>query len=186
LSRRPQSGAQARRRGGDPGAGQRKEDGRRDAERRETDRRETDAEQADRNFNELLQELRVSQMGVQILFAFLLTLAFQGSFSDVTPGQLVVYVVTLLLCAGSTALLIAPVALHRRLFRQGKKRQVVEVAARFAQGGLFLLFLAICGAILFILDFILSRGLAVGLSVGVTVVFFVLWYVVPWRFSKLR
>ncbi len=153
---------------------------------RQTDRSETAAEQADRNFNELLQELRVSQMGVQILFAFLLTLAFQGRFSDVSPGQLVVYVVTLLLCAGATAALIAPVALHRAMFRQGRKREVVEIAAKLAQGGLFLLFLAICGAILFILDFLLTRPLAIGLSVGVTAVFVVLWYVFPWGLARAR
>jgi hypothetical protein len=150
----------------------------------DTERQETPAERADRNFNELLQELRVSQTGVQILFAFLLTLAFQSSFAKVTTPQLAVYVTTLLLCACATALLIAPVALHRRLFRQGKKRQVVETASRLAQGGLLMLFLAICGAILFILDFVLARTLAVVLAVGVTVVFLALWYVLPWRLSR--
>jgi hypothetical protein len=154
--------------------------------RRDTERQETPAEQADRNFNELLQELRVSQMGVQILFAFLLTLAFQSPFASVTPAQLTVYVATLLLCACATALLIAPVALHRKLFRQGRKREVVEAAAKLAQAGLFMLFLAICGAILFILDFVLSRPLAVVLAVGVTLVFLLLWYVLPWRVSRER
>jgi Ca2+/Na+ antiporter len=150
----------------------------------QSERQETEAEQADRNFNELLQELRVSQTGVQILFAFLLTLAFQSSFAKVTTPQLAVYVTTLLLCACATALLIGPVALHRRLFRQGKKRQVVETASKLARGGLLMLFLAICGAILFILDFILSRPLAVGLALGVTVVFVLLWYVLPSRLSR--
>jgi hypothetical protein len=152
----------------------------------EARRHETEAEQADRNFNELLQELRVSQMGVQILFAFLLTLAFQGAFKQVTTAQLAVYVATLMLCAGATAMLIAPVALHRAMFRQGRKREVVERAAKLAQGGLFLLFLAICGAILFILDFVLARGLAMILSAVVAVVFLVLWYVVPWSLSRAR
>ena len=150
----------------------------------DADREETPAEQADRNFNELLQELRVSQMGVQILFAFLRTLAFQGRFTDVTPGQLTVYVVTLLLCAASTALLVAPVPLHRAMFRQGRKREVVEIAAKFARGGLLMLFLAISGAILFILDFVLDRALAIGLAAGVTMVFLALWYGVPWAMSR--
>ena len=147
-------------------------------------RHETDAERADRNFSELLQELRVSQMGVQILFAFLLTLAFQGRFAEVTPTQRAVYVATLLLCAASTALLIAPVAFHRAMFQQGRKGEIVSIAAKLAQGGLLMLFLAICGAVLFILDFVLSRGLAVGLSVGVALVFLLLWYVLPWRVSR--
>jgi Family of unknown function (DUF6328) len=148
-----------------------------------TGRTETPEEQADRNFNDLLQELRVGQTGVQILFAFLLTLAFQSSFAKVTTPQLAVYVTTLLLCACATAFLIAPVALHRRLFRQGKKRQVVETASKLAQGGLVFLFLAVCGAIFFILDFILDLVLAAVLAGGVTVVFLVLWYVIPWRLS---
>jgi hypothetical protein len=152
----------------------------------EAPRHETQAEQADRNFNELLQELRVSQMGVQILFAFLLTLAFQGAFQQVTTVQLIVYVTTLMLAAGATAMLIAPVALHRAMFRQGRKREVVERAAKLAQAGLFLLFLAICGAILFILDFVLARELALLLSAVVAVVFLVLWYVVPWSLSRGR
>ena len=150
----------------------------------DTERQETPAERADRNFNELLQELRVSQTGVQILFAFLLTLAFQSSFAKVTTPQLAVYVTTLLLCACATALLIAPVALHRKLFRQGRKKQVVDTASKLAQGGLLMLFLAICGAILFILDFILSRTMAAVLAAGVTVVFLMLWYVIPWRLSR--
>jgi len=147
-------------------------------------RNETEAEQADRNFNELLQELRVSQMGVQILFAFLLTLAFQERFTEVTDTQLTIYVVTLLLCAVATALLIAPVALHRALFRKGRKRQVVESASKLAKGGLLMLFLAICGAIMFILDFLLSRGLALVLAAVVAVVFLALWYVVPFRAAR--
>jgi hypothetical protein len=156
---------------------------RRDGDRQ---RKETSAEQADRNFNELLQELRVSQMGVQILFAFLLTLAFQSRFTQIDRLQLSIYVVTLLLSACATALLIAPVALHRAMFRQGRKREVVEIAAKLAQGGLLMLFLAICGAILFIFDVVLSRGPAVGLTAGVTVVFLVLWYAFPWGLSHAR
>jgi hypothetical protein len=152
--------------------------------RGDQERQETEAEQADRNFNELLQELRVSQTGVQILFAFLLTLAFQSSFARVTTPQLTVYVTTLLLCACATAFLIAPVALHRKLFRQGRKRQVVETASMLARGGLAFLFLAVCGAILFILDFILARALAAVLAAGVTAVFLGLWSVIPWHLSR--
>jgi cobalamin synthase len=147
-------------------------------------RRETEAEQADRNFNELLQELRVSQMGVQILFAFLLTLAFQSRFTQIDTLQRWTYVITLLLCAGATALLIAPVSLHRRMFRRGRKREVVENAAKLAKGGLLLLFLAVVGAILFIFDVVLARGLAIALTVVVGAVFVVFWYLLPWRLLR--
>ena len=149
-------------------------------------RRESEAEQADRNFNELLQELRVTQTGVQILFAFLLTLAFQSRFVEIDQLQRSIYVVTLLLCAGATALLIAPVALHRAMFRKGRKREVVESAAKLARGGLLLLFLAIVSALLFIFDVVLSRGVAIALASGVAVVFLVFWYALPWRMARRR
>lgn len=149
-------------------------------------RRESAAERADRNFNELLQELRVAQTGVQILFAFLLTLAFQNRFVDISDVQRGVYVTALLLCAVATSLLIAPVALHRRLFRQGRKPEVVDSAARLAQAGLLALFLAVCTAILFVLDVVLARAAALSLTVLVGLDFLVLWYLLPWRLSRAR
>jgi len=74
-------------------------------------RGETPMQRADRAYGEILQEVRVAQTGVQILFAFLLALAFQARFGTITSFQRGAYVVTLMLCAGSTALLIAPAAL---------------------------------------------------------------------------
>ncbi len=83
-------------------------------------RNETPLERADRNYNELLQELRVAQTGVQILFAFLLTIPFQQRFGEmVNAGLRQEYLATLLVTAMATALLIAPVTMHRILFRQG-------------------------------------------------------------------
>ncbi|MGH3366661.1 MAG: DUF6328 family protein [Nocardioidaceae bacterium] len=143
-------------------------------------RQETPAEQDDRNFSELLQELRVSQMGVQILFAFLLTLAFQSRFTTVDTFQLTLYVVTLLCCAASTALLVAPVAFHRAMFRQGRKRELVDIAGRLARAGLFMMFLALSGAMVFILDFVLGRVLGFVLGGVVVAGFSLLWYATPW------
>lgn len=97
-----------------------------------TARNETPLQRADRNFVELLQELRVTQTGVRILFAFLLSLAFTSRFGDLDPVQRVTYVVTLLLSVLAAALFTAPAALHRSLFQQGAKPRIVQVSSRLA------------------------------------------------------
>src|ERR1043165_10232106 len=79
---------------------------------------ETEKQRWDRNFGDLLQELRVAQTGVQILFAFLLTLPFSSGFPKTTAFQRDIYLVALLAAAAATAMIIAPVAFHRALFRQ--------------------------------------------------------------------
>jgi Family of unknown function (DUF6328) len=145
----------------------------------DTGRTETESERLDRNYNELLQELRVAQAGVQILFAFLLTLAFTQRFVETTSFQRGTYVVTLLLAAGAAALLIAPVAFHRIVFRRRQKDDLVEAANRQALGGLVLLLLAINGAVLLILDVVLGAPEAFLLG-GLTFLWFVvLWFALP-------
>ncbi|MDY6999819.1 MAG: DUF6328 family protein, partial [Actinomycetota bacterium] len=85
-------------------------------------RRETEMERLDRNWNSLLQELRVVQTGVQVLTGFLLTLPFQGRFDILDGGMQNVYLVTVCTAVLSTALLVAPVAMHRLLFRRHRLR----------------------------------------------------------------
>ena len=132
----------------------------------------------------MFQELRVAQTGVQILFAFLLTIAFQQRFADVTSFQRTVYVTTLLLLSGATALLIAPVSFHRIVFRQRRKRALVEATHVFAVGGLVLLLLAVCGAVLLILDVVLDTRLALIGTRAVAVWFIVFWYAIPLRVRR--
>src|SRR5918992_632050 len=121
---------------------------------------ETEKERWERNFADLLQELRVAQTGVQILFAFLLTLPFSVGFEKVTQFQKDVYVVTLLASAGAAAALIAPVAYHRVLFQQGRKPELVRSAHRMASIGLAFMLVAMVSAVLLITDFILERWVA--------------------------
>ena len=142
-------------------------------------RHETKAEGADRRYNELLQELRVAQTGVQFLFAFLLALAFAPRFTEVTEFQKWLYVVTLLATAAASALLIGPVPFHRILFRRGLKPQLVAGADLMARGGLAVLLVAINGAVLLILDVVLGGTVAVVLTAVSVGWFLVLWYVVP-------
>jgi hypothetical protein len=140
---------------------------------------ETEKERYERNFADLLQELRVAQTGVQILFAFLLTLPFSAGFDKVNEFQRDVYVVSLLASAGAAAMIIAPVAYHRVLFQRGRKAELVRSAHRMASGGLAFMLVAMVSAVLLITDFILDRWIAWLLS-GLTAVWFVLlWLVLP-------
>lgn len=130
-------------------------------------RNETAEEQADRKFDDLLQELRVSQTGVQFLFAFLLILAFQTRFESIDTFAQTVYVVTIACCAVATILLIAPVAVHRALSGLHRKDQVVTVSARYARGGLAFLGLSMVGALVLALDATISRIGAIVIAVVV-------------------
>jgi hypothetical protein len=132
-------------------------------------RHETDTERLDRNFNELLQELRVSQTGVQILFAFLLTLPFTQRFREVSEFQKDVYFVTLLFAACASILFIGPVSWHRVLFRRQEKGEVVFAAN----------WMAIVGVILFVSDFLFSATAAVVASGCIGAMIVVLWYALP-------
>jgi O-antigen/teichoic acid export membrane protein len=142
-------------------------------------RDETDLERWDRNFIELLQELRVAQTGVQILFAFLLTLPFTNRFGRISDLDKAVYVITLVAAATATALLIAPVSDHRQVFRQGRKPELVRTASTLAQAGLGALLVAIIGAVFLVLDVVAGLGWATGLAVVITLLYLALWYMLP-------
>jgi O-antigen/teichoic acid export membrane protein len=147
-------------------------------------RDETSLERWDRNFNELLQELRVAQTGVQILFAFLLTLPFTSRFGEVSRLDKVVYILTLIAAASATAFLIAPVSGHRQVFRTGRKPGLVRFASRLAKVGLVCLLVAVIGAVFLVLDFVAGLGWAVGISLVITMLYLALWYVLPHRIRE--
>ncbi|HZI96366.1 MAG TPA: DUF6328 family protein [Actinomycetales bacterium] len=142
-------------------------------------RPETEAERLDRNFNELLQELRVAQAGTQILFAFLLTVAFTPYIQGAAAFEHRLLAATLVLAALATVLLIAPVPLHRMMFRQQMKGTIVEVSARLASAGLVLLLLAMLGGCLLALDALLDRTTAYLVTAGVAVWFAAFWLLLP-------
>src|SRR5690242_10371873 len=101
-----------------------------------TARNETPLERADRNFGELLQELRVTQTGVQILFAFLLTLAFSPRFPSPDTAHRPTSVPPLRLARAAPRLFPAPAALPRSLFQRGAKPRIVQVSSRLAAIGM--------------------------------------------------
>jgi hypothetical protein len=142
-------------------------------------RDETEKERLDRNMTELVGELRVALPGVQVLFAFLLTVPFNQRFGEVTDFQKTVYLVTLLSTAVSTALLLAPSALHRIEFRQDDKRHIVWMANRYAIAGFAVLLVAISGAVLLVTDFLYSRTTSTVATAAIAALFLALWYVYP-------
>ncbi|WBB60892.1 DUF6328 family protein [Streptomyces sp. WMMC500] len=168
-------------RGGTPPAARAAED---PAAPAEYARRETPLERDDRNFVELLQELRVTQTGVQILFAFLLTLAFTERFTELDSLQRGTYVTTLLLSVAAAVLFTAPAAVHRGLFRRRAKRRIVDVSSRLAAAGLGVLAFALSGAVTLVVDVVLGR--AEGFAAGASVLVFTagLWAALPWGLSR--
>ncbi len=140
---------------------------------------ESEQERLNRNMNELLQELRVSQTGVQILFAFLLALPFAQRFKEVTAFQRDVYFATLLLCGASAAFFIAPVNAHRLLFRQQEKAHLIASSNWMAITGLACLSLGLTGVILLISDFLFGTTAAVIATACMATLFAFLWYVLP-------
>jgi hypothetical protein len=142
-------------------------------------RDETEAERADRNFVELLQELRVAQTGVQILFAFLLTLPFTQRFTQVTTEQKGIYLATLVSTSLATACLIAPVSQHRILFRRGRKQELVQSGSRLAGIGLVFLWLSMVGAVFLIFDVVVNTGVGFAVGAALAAVFLAVWYVHP-------
>ncbi|WP_225226511.1 DUF6328 family protein [Oerskovia gallyi] len=146
---------------------------------RHDSRDETDDERADRNWAELLQELRVTQMGVQILTGFLLTLPFQQRFGELDSAQRNVYLCLVVLSVLATGLLVAPVSLHRMLFRQHLKARLVTSADRLARVGLVVLALVVTGTVLLIFDVVVGWTAAVIAAVGALVLFALLWVALP-------
>lgn len=139
----------------------------------------SDPETLDRNWNELLQELRVTQTGVQILTGFLLTVPFTDRFEDLDDAQVATYLVVMAGAVLTTGFVVAPVAFHRVLFRQRQRRWLVEAANRSARAGLAMLGLTSSGVLYLVFDVVL--GTAPGLvALGVALVFFTgCWAVVP-------
>ncbi|MEV7775616.1 DUF6328 family protein [Kitasatospora sp. NPDC086791] len=139
---------------------------------------------ADRRLVEMLQELRVLQTGVQIVFAFLLGIAFTPRFSELTDAQQDIYIATLLLTVIAAAVLATPVALHRGLYHHPAKGRIVTVSARIAQTGLLLLASALTGAVLLVLDFVLGPAVAVPITCFIALIFGALWFVLPWAVRR--
>lgn len=147
-------------------------------------RHETAAERSDRNFLELLQELRVVLTGVQILFAFLLTLPFSQRFASTTAYQRDIYLATLATAALASALLLAPVAFHRLLFRRHQKGLLVDVGNALAISGLCCVALSITGGLLLVTDIVAGAIASTIMGVVSFVLLTALWFMVPLQLRR--
>lgn len=150
------------------------------------ERNETPAERLDRNWGELLQELRVTQTGIQVLSGFLLILPFQARFAEIDPVLVGVFLAAVLLAALSTGLILAPVTAHRLLFRRHNKDLLVNLGTIVAKAGL------VCLALTTGLVATLVVGVVVNLTAGIVtgltslVVFLLLWLVLPLALVRRR
>jgi hypothetical protein len=133
----------------------------------------------DRNLAELLQELRVAGLGVQVLFGFLLSIPFTAKFSRLSTAQRDLYITTLLLAALATALLLAPVAYHRLVFRRQQKERLIKAANVLAILGLATVGLAVSAAVALILSYVAAGLPAVIITIIVLCMFVGLWFVFP-------
>ena len=145
---------------------------------------ETPRERVNRRWNEVLQETRVAQTGVQILFGFLLSVAFTPLFRELETLDKGIYVTTVVLGASATGSLIAPVSIHRFLSGQRMKDELVEAAGRLMMFGMVLLALTIGCTLLLILRFVVPGVLAEVLVGGVMLWFGLCWYVLPLRLRR--
>ncbi|MBT1093459.1 DUF6328 family protein [Streptomyces sp. Tu102] len=148
-------------------------------EHRVPESEEPERERLNRRWNEILQETRVAQTGVQILFGFLLSVAFTAHFHRLETFDHVVYVITVILGASATGALIAPVSIHRLLSGQRMKDHIVRVAGRLMVFGMVLLALTIGGTLLLLLHVVVPSLLAELLVGGVMLWFAVCWYGLP-------
>ena len=144
-------------------------------------RDETPEERADRNWNELLQELRVSQTGVQLLAGFLATLPFQQRFEELDAFQRGWYVGLLALAFATVGVTLTPVAIHRRVFGKGVKQDLVRAGHRLTAVALVMISALLGGIVLLIVDMVYDRTAAAVAAVASVVVLTGLLVVLPAR-----
>ena len=140
---------------------------------------ESKEERLDRELIEFLNELRVVLPGVQVLFAFLLTVPFANRFADITNLQRQVFFLVFLCTTAATALLIAPSAYHRLRWREFDKEQMLRTANRLAIGGMVFLTLALVGAAFLVTDLLFHPAAAAAVTAAVAIFFAWFWWGLP-------
>jgi len=140
---------------------------------------ESDAQRYDRNWQDILQELRVTQTGNQILTGFLLALAFQQRFTQLPPFGVTVYLVLVGLACAATLLALAPVSLHRWLFQRHAKKEAVLIGSRILRVTLVAIALLIVGVALFLFYFVVSLAAGIIAAAVAAAMIIVLWVLLP-------
>ncbi len=145
----------------------------------DSERGETALQRVDRNWLELLQELRVLQTGIQILTGFLLTLPFQSRFPELDSFQISIYLVLVVLSALITALLLGTVIMHRTFFRRRIKETLVLNADRILRATMILVGLVLIGTTGLIFDIVLDRQWGTSVAIVLALLILLLWVAVP-------
>ena len=140
---------------------------------------ESTKERLDRELIELLNELRVVLTGVQVMFAFLLTLPFTDRFHDLVPTQRLMFSVAFTLTATASVLLMAPTAYHRIRFRQQDKERMLRWANRFAIAGVVLLAVAIGTIVLLVIDVLYALPTASAVAGALAALIVWTWFALP-------
>ncbi|PWI07743.1 hypothetical protein DIZ27_26330 [Streptomyces sp. NWU339] len=148
-------------------------------ESRRRGRNETEEERADRMWQEVIQEVRVAQTGVQILFGFLLTVVFTPKYAQLSDTDQMIYIITVVLGACATGALIGPVSLHRLVSGRRVKPQAVRWASRLTLLGLVLLLATTSAALLLILRVATHDAFVPYLVAGVVTWYLVCWFGLP-------
>ncbi len=138
-------------------------------------------QQLARNVSELLQELRVAQAGVQFLFGFLLAVAFTEHYARASGFEQIVHLVAVIFATAAVALLTAPAAWHRLLFRQGERPRILRVANGLTVAGLACLAVAMAATVLLLFKVVAGPAIAAVFTVLVSLMFLVLWFLMPLR-----
>ena len=140
---------------------------------------ETPKQRVNRELIELLNEVRVALPGVQVLFAFLLTVPFASGWKKTTELQQDVYVCAVVAAAVAAVFMIAPSSYHRLLFRQPHKEHMLFTSNKLLMIGMVFLGISICLCVFLVVDYVISIPWALGLTVGIALLIVVLWYAMP-------
>jgi hypothetical protein len=140
---------------------------------------ETDKERRDRELGELLNELRVALPGIQVLFAFMLTVPFSGNFGRLSDAEKAVYMAAFLSTAIATILFLAPTAYHRLRFREGDKEQILRTSNRLTLTGLGFLVFALSAVVYLVSEVVISASAAAPLTALIAVLGTWLWFGLP-------
>ncbi|RXS86359.1 hypothetical protein EST92_05970 [Streptomyces sp. TM32] len=142
-------------------------------------RHESPEQRADRRWGELLQEVRVIQTGVQILFGFLLTVVFTPRFATLPQTDKTIYVVTVLLGAATTGALVGTVTFHRLVAGHRLKPETVLWASRLSLVGIVLLLATVTSALLLILRIAMNNSAVPWVVAGLVAWFMLCWFALP-------
>ena len=142
---------------------------------------ETEKERVDRELIEFLNEVRLVLPGVQVLFAFLLTLPFTGEFDRIDGAERTAYAIAFFSTALAAALMITPTSFHRLRFRKGDKEQIMRTSGRLILAAIVCLAVAMVSVVWLVADFLFSTTVARLIGVASAVIVVSLWFALPLR-----